>query len=227
VIKTFCRYWLPVVVWAGVIFYMSSYANPVFSPLGQTARRELKQVDIPGVSVQALVGGIHPNKLAVDLAKSEVNRRLVHFGLYVVLGIVVVRAFAQDFFNHRGHREHGEVEKREEQDLFHRGERRGRGEEEGEDLFNHRGHREHREVEGERKKLEISRGWMLNLISLGGCAAYGLSDEFHQLFVPGRDFQLGDLLVDTLGALVGIVLYRAVIWLWARRRQKRGEIETG
>jgi VanZ family protein len=31
-------------------------------------------------------------------------------------------------------------------------------------------------------------------------SAYGASDEFHQLFVPHRSCELGDWLVDTLGA---------------------------
>ena len=35
---------------------------------------------------------------------------------------------------------------------------------------------------------------------------YALSDEIHQLFVPGRSFQLQDLLVDAAGLLLGIVL---------------------
>jgi VanZ family protein len=33
-------------------------------------------------------------------------------------------------------------------------------------------------------------------------AAYAFSDEFHQLFVPGRVFDLHDMAADTLGASV-------------------------
>jgi VanZ family protein len=37
-------------------------------------------------------------------------------------------------------------------------------------------------------------------------AAYALSDEVHQLFVPGRAFELRDLALDTLGILLGLVI---------------------
>jgi VanZ family protein len=45
--------------------------------------------------------------------------------------------------------------------------------------------------------------------SLVFCSLYGLSDEWHQSFVPGRDASLGDWLADTLGAaLAALVLFR-------------------
>jgi len=47
---------------------------------------------------------------------------------------------------------------------------------------------------------------------------YGISDEIHQHFVPGRGFQLYDILMDGLGALVGLGLYAA---LQRKRAQKQ------
>ncbi|MBZ5516862.1 MAG: VanZ family protein [Acidobacteriia bacterium] len=43
-------------------------------------------------------------------------------------------------------------------------------------------------------------------------AMYSLSDEFHQLFVPGRGASLWDCGLDTLGTTLGILL------LYARAR---------
>jgi len=36
---------------------------------------------------------------------------------------------------------------------------------------------------------------------------YALSDEFHQLFVPGRAFELLDLFLDCLGGFTGIFIW--------------------
>lgn len=47
---------------------------------------------------------------------------------------------------------------------------------------------------------------------------FSLSDEIHQLFVPGRSFQLIDLFVDFLGSLAGVYLYRE---LKADRKRKK------
>lgn len=38
------------------------------------------------------------------------------------------------------------------------------------------------------------------------CVLYAISDEIHQLFVPGRSCQLLDILIDTMGSIVGIYL---------------------
>ena len=37
---------------------------------------------------------------------------------------------------------------------------------------------------------------------------YGVSDEFHQSFVPGRDASVGDVLKDLGGASLGAWLFR-------------------
>ena len=36
---------------------------------------------------------------------------------------------------------------------------------------------------------------------------YGIFDEFHQYFVPGRFLEFFDIVADILGAFVGIVVY--------------------
>jgi len=41
-------------------------------------------------------------------------------------------------------------------------------------------------------------------IALAVCILFAISDEFHQLFVPGRGAQVKDVLIDTAGAIVGI-----------------------
>lgn len=43
---------------------------------------------------------------------------------------------------------------------------------------------------------------LLILFSLGFCSVYGISDEWHQSFVPGRMSDVNDWLADTVGALI-------------------------
>jgi VanZ family protein len=55
--------------------------------------------------------------------------------------------------------------------------------------------------------------------ALAFCALYGLSDEFHQLFVPLRSFDLRDLAADVAGGGIGLAAW----WLWSTlRRSNRG-----
>ena len=42
---------------------------------------------------------------------------------------------------------------------------------------------------------------------------YGTSDEFHQLYVPGRHGQVADVLFDAGGALLMVLLLRRLVWL--------------
>jgi VanZ family protein len=55
--------------------------------------------------------------------------------------------------------------------------------------------------------------WALALGSL-----YGVSDELHQAWVPGRNSDLHDWLADTVGVLAGIALFHLTLQLHARRR---------
>lgn len=52
-------------------------------------------------------------------------------------------------------------------------------------------------------------------IVLAVCFGYGLTDEFHQSFVPGRDASLGDLLADVAGAAI-----LCTVWLGKVRKAK-------
>ena len=52
------------------------------------------------------------------------------------------------------------------------------------------------------------------------CALYASTDEFHQLFVPGRAGMLSDVGIDTLGAFVGILLAFLVM---TRRRKRKAQ----
>ncbi len=59
--------------------------------------------------------------------------------------------------------------------------------------------------------------WGLANWSLLSAALYGLLDEVHQAFVPGRSADPADWLADSLGAAAGVLLY-----LLARRRRGTG-----
>jgi len=53
------------------------------------------------------------------------------------------------------------------------------------------------------------------------CVLYAATDEIHQLFVPGRSAELGDVAIDTAGALVGIFVVSIATRLVAGRGGRR------
>ena len=53
------------------------------------------------------------------------------------------------------------------------------------------------------------------------CTLYAVSDEWHQLYVPGRAASGIDVLIDALGAVTGISIAR---WLYLTRWTKRANI---
>lgn len=61
----------------------------------------------------------------------------------------------------------------------------------------------------------------LFLITWGICAAYAASDEFHQSFSPGRSPQLRDVVIDSCGALTGILLGLLILRIRTRLGRRR------
>jgi VanZ family protein len=58
------------------------------------------------------------------------------------------------------------------------------------------------------------RRWALAAVVL--VSLFGITDEFHQSFTPGRSVEFEDWLADTLGASLAVALY--VNWTVYRRR---------
>ena len=46
--------------------------------------------------------------------------------------------------------------------------------------------------------------------SLVFCFLYAITDEFHQSLVPGRSCLFKDVLIDTAGSLIGIIIYLTI-----------------
>ena len=54
------------------------------------------------------------------------------------------------------------------------------------------------------------------------CILYGISDEFHQSFVPGRTPDAMDLVMDALGAAIGVGTVLVTTKLLIANRQSTG-----
>lgn len=68
---------------------------------------------------------------------------------------------------------------------------------------------------------DTRRHFITNTYALGLSFAYAVSDEIHQLFVPGRAGRLLDVGIDTAGALCGILIFAAVCAVLSRVRRNR------
>ena len=57
------------------------------------------------------------------------------------------------------------------------------------------------------------------------CMLYAITDEFHQKFIPGRSAELRDVLIDTSGAMLGILLTIAVTLLTRKIKNRKEMLE--
>ena len=68
----------------------------------------------------------------------------------------------------------------------------------------------------DRKRKTIYNGCIPWIVS----TAYAATDEFHQLFVPGRSGQVSDVLLDSFGSAVGITVLLLAIFAWNAVRNR-------
>lgn len=52
------------------------------------------------------------------------------------------------------------------------------------------------------------------VIALFFCFAFAMTDEYHQTFVDGRTGQFSDVLIDTAGACVGVLVFSSYFLIW-------------
>ena len=68
------------------------------------------------------------------------------------------------------------------------------------------------------------RRWRTRTVAsfaLLSCSLYAVTDEIHQLFVPGRSGELRDVMIDSIAALVGVGL---CVWLMRRQASRKSAV---
>lgn len=67
------------------------------------------------------------------------------------------------------------------------------------------------------------KGRMWSLMSWGLGSAWGVIDEIHQYFVPGRSMQFSDMVIDSSGVLLAVVSLGLVLGLYERMKDWKAE----
>ncbi len=67
--------------------------------------------------------------------------------------------------------------------------------------------------------LKKARTSVLFLVTVTICILYGLGDEFHQSFIPGRFASAADLVADALGAVVACAAW----FFWKRKKSSTSQ----
>jgi len=71
----------------------------------------------------------------------------------------------------------------------------------------------------------IDKRWMIFLLCQLSSTFYACTDEFHQIFVAGRDGNFIDVGIDSAGAFVGICI-GFVMWYIIKFRKREGKVCT-
>lgn len=68
-------------------------------------------------------------------------------------------------------------------------------------------------------RTSVRKRWSAVLLF---CLLYAVSDEIHQLFVPGRACEIRDMLIDFSGSFLGSLLIFGIAFIIGKRKQRRG-----
>lgn len=63
--------------------------------------------------------------------------------------------------------------------------------------------------------------WKRVMAVWSGTVVFAVSDELHQIFVPGRSGEVTDVLIDGTGALIGIAIAVTVACILEKRRDRK------
>ena len=64
-------------------------------------------------------------------------------------------------------------------------------------------------------------GFRRYAVAWGGATLYAVTDEIHQLFVPGRAGAVTDVCIDSAGAMTGMLILAGILALVRRHRAKK------
>ena len=198
-ITSFLRYWLPVIVWMLVIFSASSDSMSS----GNTSRfigplvRWLKP-DISEESLGRIVYGV---------------RKSAHVTEYAIFALLLWRAWRNTIQpSPRDGLEQSSVIASSvppRPNPFPQGEGADCG-------HQSRGFHAAQTTAPTVSADSLSWHWSQALIVLALAALYAASDEIHQYFVPSREARFGDVLLDTFGAALGLL----ILWAFGRCRRR-------
>ena len=59
----------------------------------------------------------------------------------------------------------------------------------------------------------------LMVCSVVFCILYAMSDELHQMVVPGRGAMVSDVVIDTLGSIFAVFIYMFIKRIYIRRKK--------
>lgn len=74
------------------------------------------------------------------------------------------------------------------------------------------------------KSLKIRDNGKVAILAFATCVIYAITDEVHQLFVPGRAFEFTDIIIDSSGSFIFISLSLLIVYLIENRKEAQSDM---